>query len=234
MSTADHLLLASASPRRRRLLAWLRLPYAVCATDTLEEMDGPLAERPTALACSLAADKSLAARACPDADSAALVVACDTIVVVDGRILGKPRNLDDAFVMLRTLSGRMHEVVTGVALLWPGDDAPATFSVVTPVMMRTLTDDDIRAWANKGELLGCAGAYNIESHLASVALGQCFQNVAGLPLCHLFAALDAGGLSDAQSPVCACDDARGVTCTLGPRLVAPCLSSQQIGGTSEC
>ena len=234
MSTADHLLLASASPRRRRLLAWLDLPYAVCATDTPEEMDGPLADRPTALACSLAAEKALAARPLCTGDPSVLVVACDTIVVVDERILGKPRDLDEAFGMLRSLSGRMHEVVTGVALLWPGKDAPTTFPVVTPVLMRTLTEDDIRAWADEGELLGCAGAYNIESHLASVASDQCFQNVAGLPLCHLFAALGSGGLTGATSPVCACDEARKIDCTLGPRLVAPFLSSQQIGGASAC
>ncbi len=230
MPTA-RLLLASASPRRRRLLAWLGLPYEVCATDTPEDMDGPLSADPPALACALAADKALAACDGVDGDPASAVIACDTIVVLDDRVLGKPRDLDDARRMLRALSGRTHEVVTGVALLWPGEDEPATFPVVTPVLMRELSADDVRTWENKGELLGCAGAYNIESHLASVALDQCFQNVAGLPLCHLFAALREGGLADAESPVCTCDVARGVTCRLGPRLIGPSPSNLKIGGT---
>jgi septum formation protein len=233
MPTAHPLLLASASPRRRRLLAWLGLPYAVRATDTPEDMSGPLADDPPALACVLAADKALAARESmasgphTAADAGSLVVACDTIVVLDGAVLGKPRDLPDAYRMLRALSGRTHEVVTGVALLWPGSEAPATFPVATPVLMRTLSDDDMRAWADKGELLGCAGAYNIESHLASVSLDQCFQNVAGLPLCHLFAALAGGGLAGLESPVSACDASRGVACQLGPRLVGQSRSREE-------
>jgi septum formation protein len=230
MPTLPSLLLASASPRRRRLLAWLGLPYGVCATDTPEQMDGPLAADPPALACALAAEKATAARAHGAYSATAgtpLVIACDTIVVLDGGVLGKPRDLHDAYHMLRALSGRTHEVVTGVALLWPGDDQPSTFAVATPVLMRALSDQDIRLWSAKGELLGCAGAYNIESHLASVSLDQCFQNVAGLPLCHLFAALRAGGLAGARPPACACDETRGVTCALGPRLVAPILSGEE-------
>lgn len=237
MPTTPSLLLASASPRRRRLLAWLEHPYDVCATDTPEEMDGPLATDPPALACALSAEKALAARrACADAvpGDAPLVIACDTIVVLDGDVLGKPRDLDDAYRMLRALSGRTHQVVTGVALLWPGHDGPSTFPVVTPVLMRALTDEDIRLWADKGELLGCAGAYNIESHLASVSLDQCFQNVAGLPLCHLFAALSEGGAAQLVSPVCACDSARQVTCTLGPPLVAPFVSGEEDRGARPC
>lgn len=230
MPTTPSLLLASASPRRRRLLAWLGLPYSACATDTPEEMDGPLSEDPPALACSLAAEKALAGRACGAGPAGGEdVIACDTIVVLDGRVIGKPRDLPDAYRMLRELSGRTHQVVTGVALLWPGEDSPQTFPVVTPVLMRSLTDDDIRAWAEKGELLGCAGAYNIESHLASVSADQCFQNVAGLPLCHLFAALSARGLPGLRSPVAPCDDARSVTCELGPRLVALPLSGEEGG-----
>jgi septum formation protein len=237
MPTTPSLLLASASPRRRRLLAWLEHPYDVCATDTPEDMDGPLAADPPALACALAAEKAVAAaQTCTGTVSgdAPLVIACDTIVVLDGDVLGKPRDLEDAYRMLRVLSGRTHQVVTGVALMRPGGDAPSTFPVVTPVLMRSLTDDDIRVWADKGELLGCAGAYNIESHLASVALDQCFQNVAGLPLCHLFAALSDRGLTHLASPVCACDTARRVTCALGPSLVAPYPSGEEDRGAPPC
>jgi septum formation protein len=231
MPTSPSLLLASASPRRRRLLAWLGQPYRVSATDTPEHMDGPLATDPPKLARSLAAEKAIAARASGGAE---LVIACDTIVVLDGRVLGKPRDLDDAHRMLGALSGRTHEVVTGVAVLLPGDDVPATFAVTTPVQMRVLSDHDIAAWSATGELMGCAGAYNIESHLASVALDQCFQNVAGLPLCHLFAALRALGMADVGSPVCSCDAARGVTCELGPRLVAPYLSGEEDDEAGRC
>jgi septum formation protein len=255
MPTTPSLLLASASPRRRRLLAWLGLPYQVCATETPEDMDGPLAADPPTLARSLAAEKATAARASSGADRAGaagaageapatgpagktadrpLVIACDTIVVLDGQVLGKPRDLGDAHRMLRALSGRTHEVVTGVALLWPGGDESETFAVTTPVQMRVLSDHDIAEWSATGELMGCAGAYNIESHLASVALDQCFQNVAGLPLCHLFAALRAGGVSDPRSPVCACDTARGVTCDLGPRLVAQYLSGEENDEAGPC
>ena len=238
MPTTPSLLLASASPRRRRLLAWLGLPYRVCATDTPEEMDGPLAADPPALASALATEKAEAARWAAGAHTGPgegpLVIACDTIVVLDDEVLGKPRDLDEARRMLRALSGRTHHVVTGVALLWPRADKPATFPVTTPVLMRTLSDEDIRRWSAKGELLGCAGAYNIESHLASVALDQCFQNVAGLPLCHLFAALRAGGLSEAQPPACACDAARAVTCELGPRLMAPFLSGEENTEADTC
>ncbi|MFA5844221.1 MAG: Maf family protein [Coriobacteriia bacterium] len=208
------LLLASASPRRRRLLAWLGVPYGVTATDTPEDLAGPLAKDPPALAVSLAAEKALAARRSADD---ATVVACDTLVILGTEVLGKPRDLDDACRMLRALSGRVHEVVTGVALLAPGEGPGRSFPVTTRVRMRALSDADIAAWVADGELMGCAGAYNIERHLASVDDGECYQNVAGLPLCHLYAALrdEIDGLTP---PVAACDAARGTRCSLGPRL----------------
>ena len=151
-----------------------------------------------------------------------LVVAFDTIVVLDGRVLGKPEDVDDAWAMLRALSGRTHEVVTGVAISLPDAEEPLEFAVTTPVRMKTLTDADIEAWMASGEFMGCAGAYNIEGQVAEVDIDECFQNVAGLPLCHLRAALASiGGWAEPcglRSPVERCDSALSRTCALGPLL----------------
>lgn len=211
------LLLASASPRRRRLIEWLGVPFAVTKTDAEEDLGSPLSGVPPVLARSIAAGKALAARA--EADGETVIIACDTIVLLDRRVLGKPRDLDDALDMLRSLSGRTHEVITAVAVWLPGWDGPRTFAVTTPVRMRELDDETLQTWAAKGEILGCAGAYNIEEHLASVDADQCYQNVAGLPLCHLYRELSRHGLPGLSSPVARCDAARGGHCMLGPRLV---------------
>jgi septum formation protein len=222
MSSRPHpLLLASASPRRRRLLAWLGAPYRTTAADIAEDLGQPM--EPALLARRIAEEKAVATR---EAEHPAdeIVVTCDTIVVLDGRVLGKPADIEDAYAMLRALSGRTHEVVTGVALLPPGNRAPLfSFAVVTKVRMRELSEADIDEWAAKGELLGCAGAYNIESHLATVESTECFQNVAGLPLCHLWRALATGGFGEIEgltSPCAACEAARGVACELGRELTA--------------
>ncbi|MCE5191562.1 MAG: Maf family protein [Actinomycetia bacterium] len=219
-SSATSVLLASASPRRRRLVAWLGLDADLTAVDTPEDLTSPLAAVPAQLAAAIAAEKARAARSA--GETARLVLAFDTIVVAEGEVLGKPRDLDDAYRMLRALSGRAHRVVTGVALLEPGTGTPRTFAVTTRVEMRDLSDADIAEWAAKGEFMGCAGAYNIEHHLASVSLGECYQNVAGLPLCHLYAALASGAVAGVPagltSPLGACDAALGRRCALGRTL----------------
>jgi len=222
----SRLVLASQSPRRRRLLAWLGLPFEAHSVDTPEELDTPLAADPAALAASLAAEKADAARAEGLARDA-LVLCFDTVVVLDGAVLGKPRDVDDAWRMLRALSGRTHEVVSGVAMLAPADAVPRTFAVTTEVRMKALSDADIEAWMASGEFMGCAGAYNIEGQVAEVGLAECYQNVAGLPLCHLYAALvgDVASRSclpsDPDVPMAPCDAALARRCELGPRVVAP-------------
>jgi septum formation protein len=220
-STNSTVLLASASPRRRRLISWLGLAAAVTSVDTPEDLSSPLAAVPAQLAASIAAEKAVAAREAGAVGP--LILAFDTIVVLDDDVLGKPVDLDDAYRMLRALSGRTHHVVTGIALLEPEHRAPRTFAVTTRVAMRELSDADIAEWAAKGELMGCAGAYNIEHHLASVSLDECYQNVAGMPLCHLHAALGSGEVGSVPigltSPVAACDAALGRTCALGRTLV---------------
>ena len=181
-------LLASQSPRRRRLLAWLGSRSRSPRSTPPRSSTRPLAADPAALAAHLAAEKARAARA-ERLGSEALVMTFDTIVVHDGAVLGKPRDLPDAWRMLRSLSGRTHAVVTGVALLCPEDDEPRAFAVATEVAMKPLTDCQIEAWMALGEFMGCAGAYNIEGQVAEVSDAECYQNVAGLPLCHLYAAL---------------------------------------------
>ena len=222
-SSAAEVVLASQSPRRRRLLEWLGMPFVSTAVDTPEDLDTPLACDPEALAASLAAEKADAARADGHGGDG-LVLCFDTIVVLDGAVLGKPRDVADAWRMLRVLSGRTHQVVTGVATLCPGDADPRTFAVVTNVEMRPLSDCQIEAWMAEGTFLGCAGAYNIEAQVAEVTAEECYQNVAGLPLCHVYATLargDAPCLPGVPSvPIAACDAALGRTCRLGPRVVA--------------
>jgi len=218
------IVLASQSPRRRRLLEWLSVPFVSTAVDTPEDLDSPLAQDPPALAQHLAAEKAIAAR--DDGHATRSLVLCfDTIVVLDGDLLGKPRDTPDAWRMLRALSGRTHQVVTGVAALTPDTPAPHAFSVTTDVVMKPLSDCQIEAWMAMGIYLGCAGAYNIEAQVAEVGVCDCYQNVAGLPLCHVYAAL-AGDRdllrwlpSTPTSPVLACDAALQRRCELGPGVV---------------
>lgn len=188
------------------------------AVEVDESLDVPLASRPESLASVLAADKALAAREALGR-SPEILLGFDTIVALDGRLLGKPVDNEDARSMLRALSGRSHEVMTGVAVLRASAERPRTFAVTTRVVMRELDAEAIEAWVAEGELLGCAGAYNIERHLASVSDDECFQNVAGLPLCHLYRELaDVGAVVGLSAPVSICDEALGRHCTLGPEV----------------
>lgn len=213
------LVLASASPRRRRLIGWLGVPVRLASADTAEDITLPLS--PRELASSLAAEKALAVRANGETGT---VLAFDTIVVHEDRVLGKPTDRDDARRMLDELSDGTHEVVTGVAILPPDVRDPDTFSVVTPVVMRPLPTEAIESWIAGDEVLGCAGAYNIERHLASVKDDQCFNNVAGMPLCHVYRELASGhaGIVPAglTTPVAACDAALKRRCLLGPEVCA--------------
>lgn len=219
-SSQPQVLLASQSPRRRRLLGWLGLEFDSASVDTPESLDTPLAERPAELAESLAVEKAVAARDVENWDEHT-ILCFDTIVVLDGGVLGKPVDDQDARRMLRSLSGRSHQVVTGMALWFPGETRPLTSAVTTNVVMNVLDEAAIDAWLQRGEHLGCAGAYNIEGQIAGVDADECFQNVAGLPLCHLYLALAErlGPDSGLTTPCSRCDEALERTCELGPRLL---------------
>ena len=183
------LILASRSPRRRELLDTIGLSYELLPAEG--EESAPAGLEPEALVARLAMQKAaeVAAKR-PDA----LVLGADTVVELDGRILGKPRDAADAADMLRALSGRMHRVHTGVALV--GGGRTLTGTETSRVFFRRLTEAEIEAYVRSGEPLDKAGAYGIQqlgSLLVSRIEGDYF-NIVGLPLCLLRELLLAFGI----------------------------------------
>ncbi len=205
----NRLILASASPRRKRLMRWLGLPFetdASCVEERLEPGGDPVE-----LSQRLALEKAREA-ASRHSGEECLVLGFDTVVALDGRLLGKPESRREAERMLRDLSGRVHEVTTGVAIVDCSPGEEYTFSETTTVRMKRLGESTIRGWLETEEPMGCAGAYNIERHLASVEEDECFQNVPGLPVCRLASVLEERfGLRTAD-PKSACESARKLKC----------------------
>jgi septum formation protein len=155
--------LASASPRRRELLNLIGIPHTVCPAD-IDETPFPN-ELPSAHAERLARTKAEAVVATLGSH-AGLVVAADTIVVIDEKILGKPVNTDDAARMLKQLSGRTHTVVTGVACAYKGQTVATTEEV--RVTFRSLSDTEIADYIATGEPMDKAGAYGIQGFGATI------------------------------------------------------------------
>jgi septum formation protein len=195
------LVLASASPRRQELLRNAGIPFTVSPTNIPEQ---PRAgEKPRACAERLAREKARAAFAQHPGQP---VLGADTIVVVDSEILGKPRDEADAMRMLRLLSGRTHQVITGVCLVGPqlrtGNKKPETgfeetLSEVTLVTMTTLTNDDIRAYIATGEPMDKAGAYAIQGRASGwiPRIEGDYFNVVGLPVALVHSMLQKYGLA---------------------------------------
>jgi len=173
------LVLGSASPRRAALLREMQVPFRVRVSDVPETPRPD--EAPADFARRVAVDKGDAvARLCPGE----WVLAADTVVAVDGAILGKPRDAADARRMLRLLADRTHEVLTAVALFAPGGacvDAPV---VRTSVTFRPLGDEEIAAYVATGEPADKAGAYAIQGGAAGFvsAVQGSHSNVIGLPV----------------------------------------------------
>ena len=174
------LVLASASPRRRELLGRLGIPFEQRAVDA-DETPRPL-EEPEALVLRLALLKARSA-----ARPGEIALGADTEVAIDGAVLGKPADDEDARRMLRALSGRAHDVWTGVALVAPSADGPArelARACRTEVRFRELNADEIAAYVASGEAADKAGAYAIQggaSRFVEAIVGE-LTNVVGLPL----------------------------------------------------
>ena len=174
------IILASASPRRRELLKFITEDFTVRVSDAQEVTDPALPAEETVK--SLAVIKGEAVAEGFPADT---VISADTIVVLDGKILGKPKNEEAAFRMLSSLSGRTHEVFTGVCVLHSG--RRLVFAERTEVSFFPLSEDEIREYIATGEPADKAGAYGIQGKGCTLvkAISGDYNNVVGLPVAGL-------------------------------------------------
>ncbi|MCH5217127.1 MAG: septum formation protein Maf [Muribaculaceae bacterium] len=183
------LYLASKSPRRRELLKMLDVPFEIVEGREVEEnfpADLPAEEVPTFLS------RLKATAYLPDLKEGDILITADTIVLLEGEIIGKPRTLDDARAMLHKLSGKTHKVITGVSLT--SIKKSATFSVVTDVEFASLSYDDIDYYVSSYRPLDKAGAYGIQEWIGAVGVAGIrgsFYNVMGLPVHRLHKELQA-------------------------------------------
>lgn len=177
------LVLASASPRRKELLAQAGYEFRAIPSSVPEERREN--EDPTTFATRLAREKAQSVFEQIHRDSpkdTLLVLGADTIVVTPEEILGKPRDAEDAARMLRLLSGRTHQVITGVCLMSEGSTEIA--AETTSVELRRLSDAEIAEYIATGEPMDKAGAYAIQGYAARWVprIEGCYFNVVGLPL----------------------------------------------------
>lgn len=185
--TSVELLLASSSPRRRQIIRLLGLPCLnAVVSDDEDEAEARYRGPNDQLARWLARHKAAAALKLPEANGR-LVITADTTVLLENEILGKPRDREMAFALLRALRGRWHHVITGVVVcaVREGKTIMHTASCVTPVLMRNYSDEEIDAYIASGDPMDKAGAYGIQhpSFQPTERIDGCYLNVVGLPVC---------------------------------------------------
>lgn len=186
MNDSLDIVLASGSPRRKELLASAGIPFRVVVSDADEIAPEDMA--PAEVAMSNAQAKALAV-AC-ELPASSTVIGADTIVVLDGHIFGKPLDGQDAVRMLHQLSGRTHQVITGVCVVREG--ASETFAETTNVAFKPLSDEEVDNYVATGEPLDKAGAYGIQGGAGAFVdhIDGDYDNVVGLPVKRLQRALD--------------------------------------------
>lgn len=184
-NSSTKILLASGSPRRRELLAMIAPGFAVAPGRDVDESypsDIPV-EKVAEYLSKVKADAYIDLLA----DDEIIIITADTVVIIDGRILGKPAGRDDAVAMLRSLSGRRHKVVTGVTVT--ARDRSISFDETTVVEFAPLSDDEIDAYVDTFRPYDKAGAYGIQEWIGAVGIKGiegCYYNVMGLPVHTLY------------------------------------------------
>lgn len=184
------IILASASPRRRELLTQIGIGFEVIVSDVEEHVT---ATRPYEVVEELSAQKASAVLEGLQPEEEVLVIGADTVVSIDGIILGKPKDDTDAASMLQRLSGRIHQVYTGVTMLYRADGREAdvirkTFSEKTEVEFFEMLPEEIAEYINSGDCRDKAGSYGIQGFCARYIKGISgdYNNVVGLPVGRLY------------------------------------------------
>jgi septum formation protein len=179
--------LASKSPRRRKLLKQLNLKFKSFSVETEENV--LLNEKPEKAVLRIAEEKMYAAR---KKIKSGIIITADTLVFLNGKVLGKPVNQNDAFRMLKNLSNETHQVYSAYCLYNTKTGKTITEFVKTDVTFRKLTDQEIRDYIKTGSPMDKAGAYGIQDDFGAVFVDHingCYYNVVGLPLSKFYHAL---------------------------------------------
>lgn len=184
MELPYRIILASNSPRRRELLGGLGIDFTVKVMEGIDE-SWPHDLKGEDIPLYISKEKAAPYKAAIANDE--LVITADTIVYVDGEVLGKPYDKADAVRMLKLISGRWHEVITGVTLMTK--ERERSFAVTTKVKFSNLSDDEIRRYVDSGLPMDKAGAYGIQEWIGYVgveAIEGSYFNVVGLPVQRLY------------------------------------------------
>lgn len=177
-----NIILASSSPRRKEILEKYNIRPTIISSDIVEK--SIIGERPSQIAMSLAFQKAYSiSKLNPDS----IIIGADTIVVYENKILGKPKDRDDAFNTLKLLNGNSHNVITGISLIQNNSEIKVVDYENTLVKFRKLTDQKLRDYINTNEPMDKAGAYGIQGYGALLVekIDGCYLNVVGLPLVKL-------------------------------------------------
>lgn len=185
----EKIVLASASPRRRELLEQIGIKFDIVVSNEPEdEIDKSLSPENYTSEIALMKACNVAKKLTGTKRKDSLIIAADTVVYSDGKILGKPKDSDDAFRILKSLSGKAHEVYTGICVMRLTDGYATSKSIKTTVKFKELADKTIKAYIRTGEPADKAGAYGIQGRGAVLVEEICgdYFNVVGLPLSALY------------------------------------------------
>lgn len=189
----QHIILASQSPRRKQLLEWAEVPFEVITAGTDESY--PAGLTPQEVAVFIAKEKALAVREkirqnFHHQHLGKPILAADTIVVIDEKIIGKPQDREEAITILQQLSGRKHKVITGVIILH--NEAEIVFADTTEVSFHSLTTEQLSYYVDQYQPYDKAGAYAIQEWIGVVGIESIngdFYNVMGLPVSRVYQTL---------------------------------------------
>ncbi|MDD3839613.1 MAG: Maf family protein [Clostridia bacterium] len=186
------IILASKSPRRVEILKELGMDVIVVPSDIDETLN--CIDSPEQIVMDLALRK--AKRVIDTGDMPGIVIGADTIVVADGKILGKPDSIEDAYNMIKMLQGRYHNVITGVALIDSDTGRTIVDYQKTKVKIKTLSDSQIIKYLNKEKVFDKAGSYAIQGYGSVIVekIDGCYFNVVGLPVSKLYDMLKKFGI----------------------------------------